>query len=405
MFLPGGGQDHVLRVRSFEFSGPYDPTGVSATPSRERIFICYPSRVEEQLPCAEEIISTIATRAFRRPLTEVDFGELLPYYRDGLQSGGFEEGIRGAITGILASPFFLYRSRARTERVAAGDEYKIRRSRSCLEALVLPLELGAGSGAAGSCAAAAGSTIRRCAGNKSSECWPTLVRRRSQATSSFQWLNLQRLDEVRTRQQHLPIRLGQRRSAHGLRHRDGVVRKQHLRRRSQRRRSSDGEAHVSERAGGVCCTASETSRATASGASSSRTPTRWGLLGKGAVLMAAAYPNRTSPVLRGAFILENIAGAPPAAPPPDVEAFPEAEIGTANAQDGSRDHGGAPRTTPTCNSCHALLDPLGLRARELRRRGRLARPRPLRGHRDRFRGGAAGRHAARRAPTPCATRC
>jgi hypothetical protein len=86
--------------------------------------------------------------------------------------------------------------------------------------------------------------------------------------------------------------------------------------------------------------------------------TRWGLLGKGAILMAAAYPNRTSPVLRGAFILEYIAGAPPATPPPGVDAFPEAEIGTEKART-VRDIIAKHRENPTCFSCHGVMDPLG----------------------------------------------
>ncbi len=86
--------------------------------------------------------------------------------------------------------------------------------------------------------------------------------------------------------------------------------------------------------------------------------TRWGLLGKGAILMAAAYPNRTSPVLRGSFILEYITGAPPARPPLNVPAFPEAEIGTAKART-VRDIMAKHRENPVCFSCHGVMDPLG----------------------------------------------
>jgi hypothetical protein len=85
---------------------------------------------------------------------------------------------------------------------------------------------------------------------------------------------------------------------------------------------------------------------------------RWGLLGKGAILMAAAYPNRTSPVLRGSFILEYIVGAPPATPPPGVDAFPEAEIGTAKART-VREIMAKHRENPTCFACHGVMDPLG----------------------------------------------
>jgi hypothetical protein len=86
--------------------------------------------------------------------------------------------------------------------------------------------------------------------------------------------------------------------------------------------------------------------------------TRWGLLGKGAVLMAAAYPNRTSPVLRGAFILEHLQGVPPATPPPNVEALDENAIGTTNALT-VREMMARHRASPACFSCHAVMDPLG----------------------------------------------
>jgi Protein of unknown function (DUF1588)/Protein of unknown function (DUF1585)/Protein of unknown function (DUF1592) len=86
---------------------------------------------------------------------------------------------------------------------------------------------------------------------------------------------------------------------------------------------------------------------------------RWGLLGKGAVLMAAAYPNRTSPVLRGAFILKHIQGVPPATPPPNVPTLDEKDIGTTKALT-MREMMAKHRSNPTCASCHAVMDPLGL---------------------------------------------
>jgi hypothetical protein len=86
---------------------------------------------------------------------------------------------------------------------------------------------------------------------------------------------------------------------------------------------------------------------------------RWGLLGKGAVLMAAAYPNRTSPVLRGAFILKHLQGVPPATPPPDVPTLDEKDIGTTKALT-VRQMMAKHRASPTCAACHAVMDPLGL---------------------------------------------
>ncbi len=125
MFVPGGGQDRIYRVSSFEVSGPYDATGMSDTPSRKRIFTCHPDRGADPELCAEEILTRLGTRAFRRPLGEADLANLLQYYRDGLKVGGFEEGIREAITGILASPYFLYRIEDPPQDVQAGQTYEI----------------------------------------------------------------------------------------------------------------------------------------------------------------------------------------------------------------------------------------------------------------------------------------
>ncbi len=121
---------------------------------------------------------------------------------------------------------------------------------------------------------------------------------------------------------------------------------------------------------------------------------RWGLLGKGGVLLSTSYANRTAPVIRGAWILENILGTPPAAPPPDVEAFPENKDGekAKTIRAIMEQH----RAKPTCNACHGVMDPLGLRARELRRDRRVARAGPLGRHSHRRVGAADRRHEGER---------
>src|SRR5690606_20938081 len=125
MFVPGGGQDRVFRVSSFEISGPFNASGLSETPSRERIFTCHPARGDDPDLCAEEIITRLATRGYRRPVPESDLTDLLAYYREGVSGGGFEEGIRRAITGILASPYFLYRVEPLPQGVAPGETYRL----------------------------------------------------------------------------------------------------------------------------------------------------------------------------------------------------------------------------------------------------------------------------------------
>ncbi|HET7609196.1 MAG TPA: DUF1587 domain-containing protein, partial [Gammaproteobacteria bacterium] len=124
-FVPGGGQDRVFRVASFEVSGPYNPTGLSETPSRDKIFSCHPSRGDDEELCAERILTELATRAYRRPLAEEEVSDLLAYYRDGVATNGFEEGIRSGLTGILASPYFLYRIETPPANVKPGDVYAL----------------------------------------------------------------------------------------------------------------------------------------------------------------------------------------------------------------------------------------------------------------------------------------
>jgi Protein of unknown function (DUF1595). len=124
---PGGGQDRSYRVSSFQLLGPFDVKGLSSTPSRERVLICDPAKDKTKTPeaCAKEIFSTLAKRAYRRPVTNDDIAELMQYYADGVKQGGFEGGIREGITGTLASPFFLYRGERVPAGLKAGEKYAI----------------------------------------------------------------------------------------------------------------------------------------------------------------------------------------------------------------------------------------------------------------------------------------
>src|SRR5207253_744280 len=120
----GGGQDRMYRVSSFQILGPFGASGLGPTPSRERIFSCHSFNDA----CPKQIITSLAKRAYRRPVSDHDLTELLAYYQDGVKDGGFENGIRSGITGILASPFFLYRG----ERVPAGVRAGLRRVPVCV---------------------------------------------------------------------------------------------------------------------------------------------------------------------------------------------------------------------------------------------------------------------------------
>ena len=355
-FLPGGGQDHVLRVSSFQISGPYSPTGLSPTPSRERIFSCYPKGEAEQLPCAEKIVSLIGGRAYRRRLTELDIAEIMEYYRDGLKSGGFEEGIRGAITGILASPFFLYRAEHVPRGLTAGQPYRINgvdlasKLSFFLWNTVPDDEL---------LKLAIDGTLNDPAVRKQQVQRMLADPRADTLASNFahQWLHLQRLEEVQPDRGIFPYASG------GGDPRNEYVTETTLFVNSIFRENrsvvdllSAKHTYLNERLALLY---------SVSGVKGDRfrrveleNPVRWGLLGKGAVLMGTAYPNRTSPVLRGSFVLENIIGTPPSSPPANVPPFPEKDVGTPKAKT-VRDIMAQHRANPVCFSCHGIMDPLG----------------------------------------------
>ena len=353
MFAPGGGQDRLYRVNSFQLRGPFNAKGLSTTPSRERIFACR----EAESRCAKQIIASLARRAYRRPASAEDVNELFQYYQDGVKDGGFEGGIRSAVTGLLASPFFLYRGEHVPTGVRPGGTYAIS-----------DLEL---------------------ASNLSFFLWNTIpdeellqvaidgklkepsaldrqVKRmladpRSVTLASnfvHQWLDMKRLDEIVPDSAVFPYASGRSDPREDFRTEltlfaDSIFRED----RSVVDLLRATHTFLNERVAlhyGITDVKGDRFRRVELAQSS-----RWGLLGKGAVLMAAAYPNRTSPVLRGAFILKHIQGVPPATPPQNVPTLDEKDIGTTKALT-VRQMIAKHRTNPTCASCHAVMDPLGL---------------------------------------------
>ena len=123
--VSGYGITALAHLKDLVVNGPHNPTGVSETPSRRRIFTCRPTSPVEELPCAEEIISRLGTRAFRRPLTDNDLDALMSFYEAGAGEGGFETGIRTALQAILASPDFVFRFEEPPTGVEPGESYRI----------------------------------------------------------------------------------------------------------------------------------------------------------------------------------------------------------------------------------------------------------------------------------------
>ena len=380
MFAPGGGQDRLYRVNSFQLQGPFDAKGIGATPSRARIFSCKPENAAAQdapasakasarsrrsspeldaseVGCAKQIITSLARRAYRRPVSAEDVNELFQYYQDGAKDGGFEGGIRSAVTGLLASPFFLYRGERIPAGARPGDTYAINdlELASKLSFFIwntIPddelLQLGIGGKL--SEPAVLDKQVRRMLADPRSV---TLA-------SNFvhQWLDMKRLDEIVPDSAVFPYASGRSDPREDFRTEltlfaDSIFRED----RSVVDLLRARHTYLNERIAlhyGITDVKGDRFRRVELDQSA-----RWGLLGKGAVLMAAAYPNRTSPVLRGAFILKHIQGVPPASPPPNVPTLDEKDIGTTKALT-VREMIAKHRSNPTCASCHAVMDPLGL---------------------------------------------
>jgi mono/diheme cytochrome c family protein len=356
-FAPGGGQERLYRVNQFQLQGPFDAKGIGQTPSRERIFTCHPEGVEAQPACARQIISSLARRAYRRPVTTEDVNELFQYYQEGVKDGGFEAGIRSAVTGLLASPFFLYRGERVPANLRPGEPYAI----SDLELAsqlsfflwnTIPDE----------------ELLQLAANGKLSD--PSALDRQVKRmladprsitlASNFihQWLDMKRLDEIVPDSAVFPYASGRSDPREDFRTEltlfsDSIFRED----RSVVDLLRAKHTFLNERIAlhyGIMDVKGDRFRRVELAQS-----VRWGLLGKGAVLMAAAYPNRTSPVLRGAFILKHIQGVPPATPPPNVPTLDEKDIGTTKALT-VREMIAKHRASPTCAACHAVMDPLGL---------------------------------------------
>jgi hypothetical protein len=354
---PGGGQDRSYRVSSFQLLGPFDVTGLSSTPSRDRIFTCDPAK-DKKTPevCAKEIFSTLARRAYRRPVTSDDVAELMQYYADGAKQGGFESGIRQGLTGMLASPFFLYRGERVPAALKPGEKYAI-----------TDLELASKLSFFLWNSIPDDELLNVAAKNKLSDpaTLTAQVRRmladpRSKSLSTnfvFEWLDMQRLDQVVPDRDVFPYASGLLDPRQDFRTElalfsDSIFRQD----RSVVDLLRANHTYVNERLAlqyGLTDVKGDEFRRV-----ELKDSARWGLLGKGAILMAAAYPNRTSPVLRGKFILSALEGVPPANPPPNVPTLNDKDIGTTKALT-VRELMAKHRASPTCASCHAVMDPLG----------------------------------------------
>jgi hypothetical protein len=342
-------------LRSVEIAGPFEPTGAGASPSRARIFACTPSSPAAEGECARTILTTLARKAYRRPVTDADVQPLLDFFQEGRAAGGFDDGIERALRRLLVSPEFLFRVARDPEGVTPGVVYRISdvELASRLSFFLwssIPddelLEL-AGTRQLGT-PAVLGTQVRRMLADPRAEAF---VR-----NFAGQWLFLRNLEASVPVQSVFPdfddtLRQAFRRETELFF--ASIVRED----RSAYDLLRADYTFLNERLArhyGVPNVKGSHFRRVSLGAGSPRA----GILGQGSVLTVTSYPDRTSPVVRGKWILENLLGTPPPPPLPDVgELRPRDETGAVLSM---RDRMEQHRRNPVCASCHSMMDPLGL---------------------------------------------
>lgn len=345
------GRPHVKTVT---IVGPFTPTGPGTTASRQRIFTCEPVSAAVEESCAREILTTLARRAYRRPVDETDLARLMPFYRAGRAQGSFDTGVQLALRRILASPSFVFRTEQDPDHVAAGAAYLV----SDLElATRLSFFLWSSLPDDALLEVAAAGRLRE-PDVLEAEVRRMLADPRASALAenfAGQWLHLRNLETIRPNTDLFPDF------------------DNNLRQAFRRETELFFASVVDENRSIIDLLTADYTFVDERLARHYRIPNvygsrfrrvdlgpglapRRGLLGKGGILMATSHADRTAPSLRGKWVLENLLGTTPPPPPADVPAL-EVEPGT--APQSIRERLEAHRENPACRDCHALIDPLG----------------------------------------------
>ena len=337
-------------------TGPLRAAGVSETPSRERIFSCRPASEAEERPCALEIVTRLAQEAYRGPVSEAEIAGPMVFYDRAAAEEGFEVGVRTALQAILASPQFIFRLEAEPPEAEPGENYRLadvdlaNRLSFFLWAAAPDRELlELAAGARLSDPGVLEDQVRRMLADPRSEALSTRF--------ASQWLRLQDAEDNIPEPYLYPDFTGQLR--------DDLVRETqllfgHLLRedRSLLELYTADYTFLNERLarhyGIPGITGSEFRLV------DYPDEMRRGVLGHGSVLLLTSMSARTSPVLRGKWVMEVLMGTPPPPPPPNIPSFED----TAGAAEGrvlsTRERLELHASNPTCNACHRFMDPIGL---------------------------------------------
>lgn len=351
---PRGGDDRMATIRGLQITGPYNPTGVSETPSRRKIFLCYPSNAGEELPCARQILTKLAREAYRRPVTEADLAAPMRFFEQGRAGQSFDAGIENAIVAILCSPKFLFRTEFAPPERKVGGIYRV--SDVDLASRLSFFLWSEGPDEELLDLAQAGTLHEPAVLERQVRRMLADPRAESLVTNfAFQWLEVDSMDKIEPDNVEYPGFDEDLRTAYRTEMRlflDSIL----LKDQDVRELLTANWTYVNARL------ALEYHVPNVQGAQFRRVtltnPARFGLLGKGAMLMGTSYANRTAPVLRGAWILDVVTDTPPHAPPPAIPALLENVPG--HKQLTIRQRMEMHRRQPSCNACHGIMDPMGL---------------------------------------------
>ncbi len=346
-----GGLQRVPAVNAMFIKGPVKITGMSDSKSRRKIFICNPTSPAEEPACARRIVTNLAGQAFRRPVTDQDIDPLMVFYNKARKNGeSFDIGIRDSIAAILASPLFLFRSEAAVDHGSRElSDLELASRLSFFIWSSLPDD----------------ELLRLAENHQLSK--PDVLRaqvhrmiRDPRGISltrdfGFQWLNLAKLDAI------VPSRNLFQYASGVYDPRDAFKKELELFMDSILRSDKSvvdlltaNYTYINEQI--ALLYGMKGVRGNGFHRVTLTDPKRFGLLGKGAILMLTANPNRTAPVLRGAWIMERILGTPPATPPKGVPAL---EKSGGPRPTTVREKTEIHRRNPQCAACHAVMDPLG----------------------------------------------
>ena len=345
-------------IHQISITGPYAPQGADATPSRRRLFVCTPSRpgeVEAEEACATEIVSTLLRRAYRRPVETAEVDEVMAFYKEARSGGTFDAGLGSALTAVLMNPAFLFRVEHDPDQAAPGSAYRVSdvelasRLSFFLWSSIPDDEL--------LDVAIRGELSRPRELEKQTRRMLADPRSNNLASNfAGQWLLLRNLESVSPDPRLYPdfddnLRQAFRRETELFV--DSIMRED----RSALDLLRANYTFVNERLAkhyGIPNVYGSRFRRVALGDDS----VRGGILGQGSVLTVTSYANRTSPVLRGKWILENIVGTPPPPPPQNVPPLKDTDVeGRVLSM---RERMAQHRASPACAGCHQLMDPAGL---------------------------------------------